>query len=156
MNENINIITKHLADYSAGNWAEYRAALHADAIYEENATRQRVTGADNCVRTVQRWKNVFSDLNATPLRTFADGDTVFVEVEWEGTHDGILEGPFGSVPPTGKHDKLRAALVYELNGGKIQETRHYFDLLSLLVQLGVAMPVGGDKARPEEQPVMRH
>lgn len=156
MNDNIDIITKHLADLSAGNWAEFRAALHADAIYEESATRQRVKGADNYVRTIQRWKNVFPDLKATPLRTFADGDNVILELEWEGTHDGIFEGPFGTVPPTGKQNKLRAVIVYELNGGKIQESRHYFDLLSLLVQLGVAMPAGAGQRPEQEQPVMRH
>ncbi len=153
MNENIDIVTKHLADLSAGNWAEFRAALGADAVYEESATRQRARGAESYVRTIQRWKNVFPDLKVTPLHTFADGDRVVVEVEWEGTHDGIFEGPFGSVPPTGKHDKLRAAIVYELNGGRIEETRHYFDLLTLLVQLGVAMPLAQPKP---EQPAMRH
>ncbi len=153
MNENIDIVTKHLADLSAGNWAEFRAVLAADAIYEESATRQRTRGAESYVRTIQRWKNVFPDLKATPIHTYVDGDSVVVEVEWEGTHDGIFEGPFGSVPPTGKHDKLRAAIVYELNGGRIEETRHYFDLLTLLVQLGVAMPMAQTKP---EQPAMRH
>lgn len=70
---------------------------------------------------------------------FASGDTATVEVTWDGTQTGPLVGPAGTIPPSGKRQKTRATQVLTLNDGKVKEAHHYFDMLSLLQQIG-AMP----------------
>ena len=152
----LDIIKNHLAAFSASNWDEYKALLAKDAVYEEHATQQRAQGAEDFVKLIQRWKRAFPDAKANFREGFVSGDNALIEVEWEGTHTGTLEGPLGALPPTNKRGTVRAALVYSLRDGKIVGLRHYFDLLTMLRQLGVAPMVGtpgqaagtGDAATP--------
>jgi steroid delta-isomerase-like uncharacterized protein len=113
-----------------------------DATYEEEATGRRSTGRDQIVQAVQAWKKAFSDLKATIKETVGSGDAIVVELEWEGTHDGPLVGPFGQIPATNKRGRVPAVEVVRFDGDRIREIRHYFDLLTILAQLGVAPPIG--------------
>ena len=90
------------------NWNEYKAACADKMVYEEKATMQRVQGRDECLKAAQRWKKAFPDLTGKILTIFASADKVVVEVEWEGTHKGVLEGPFGAIQPTGRRGKVGA------------------------------------------------
>lgn len=137
-----DVIRKHLNDFAAGNWNEYRAALANNVVYEEIATRQRVQGPDEYLNLVKRWKTAFPDLRANVIEVNVVGDRVIAEVEWVGTHRGQLEAPFGTIPATNKSGSIRAALVYKIENGKIREGHHYFDLFSLMMQLGLAPPIG--------------
>jgi ketosteroid isomerase-like protein len=49
----------------------------------------------------------------------------------------VLWSGGGTVPATGKQQTTRASWVLDFEGGKIKDSRHYFDMLSLLQQLGV-------------------
>jgi ketosteroid isomerase-like protein len=44
-----------------------------------------------------------------------------------------------TLPPSGKAVKIRAAQCVIVEDGRITETRHYFDLMTLLSQIG-ALP----------------
>jgi len=143
----LEMMKKHLANYTAGNWDAYKAELASDAIYEEVATRQRVQGADEYLKAIQRWKRAFPDLKATVVGGFAAGDRGVAEIEWEGTQSGPLEGPFGTIQPTNKHGRIRAVIVVTMKNGKIAETHHYFDVMTVLGQLGIA-PMAGAAAQP--------
>jgi predicted ester cyclase len=63
---------------------------------------------------------------------------VVFEVTWTGTHKGPLQTPKGAIPATGKKIDVRACIVHEIAGDKVKEERHYFDLMTLLQQIGVA------------------
>lgn len=143
----LDIIKKHLEDYVAGRKDAYEALLAPNAIYDEPATRLRVTGADAYVKAVWRWKTTFPDITAKVIAGFESGDNVLLEVEWEGTHDGPFEGPFGTVQATHKRGTTRAALVMKIQNGKITELHHYFDLLGVLAQIGL-LPGVGAMAQP--------
>ncbi|MBS1122541.1 MAG: putative ester cyclase [Deltaproteobacteria bacterium] len=146
-------VKKHLEFLAAGDWKEYRAALADNAIYEEVPTRQRVEGADQYVSLIQRWKKAFPDLRATVLGGIEAGDTAMVELEWEGTHRGSLEAPFGTIAATNKAGRIRGVLVVKFQNDKMIESRHYFDLYSLMSQLGIAPGLGAvPQARPVEAP----
>lgn len=155
----LELMKKHLAAYSAGNWDEYKADLATDVIYEEMATQQRVQGADEYIKFVQRWKRAFPDLTATVTGGFEAGDSAVAEIEWEGTQTAAFEGPFGTIQPTNKRGKVKAVIVAKTKDGKVVETRHYFDLLTILMQLGLA-PMAGvgapAAAKPAEAPPARH
>jgi len=62
---------------------------------------------------------------------------VLDEVRFEGTHQGPLEGPMGSIPATGKKLDVRAALVTRYQNDLAIETKVYFDQADVLGQLGV-------------------
>jgi hypothetical protein len=66
------------------------------------------------------------------------GNTVVVELTWRGTHTGPLQTPRGVIASTGKTINVRACQVIELSGDKTKAVRQYFDLGTLLQQLGVS------------------
>jgi steroid delta-isomerase-like uncharacterized protein len=153
----LDLIKKHLADFSASKWTDYKAPLAADVTYEEMATRQRVRGADEYLKAVQRWKGAFPDLRATITSGVVSGDKVVVEVEWEGTHTGPFAGPFGEIAATNKRGRVPAVMVFTVKNGKIVESHHYFDLLTVLIQIGVA-PMAMTQPAPKTPgaPAPRH
>ena len=77
------------------------------------------------------------DVKGTVNQAFASGDTVVLEITWNGTQTGPLQGPSGTIPATGKQQTTRAGWVLNFEGGKIKDSRHYFDMLSFMQQLGV-------------------
>ena len=134
----MDLIRKHIDDFNNGNWTGYRAALAQNVTYDEIPTRQTVQGADEYVSLVQRWKTAFPDLRGQIKDVISAGDRVVVEVEWEGTHRGSLQAPFGTIPATNKTARIPATIVMKIEGGKIRASRHYFDVFSLMTQLGLA------------------
>jgi steroid delta-isomerase-like uncharacterized protein len=140
----IELIKKHLENYNASNWTDYKAALAPDVTYEEVPLRLNVRGADEWMKTVQRWKKAFPDMTATLLGAIEseDGSEAALEIEWKGTHTGTLEGPMGTIPPTNKRGSVKGTLLMKVRNNKIVEARHFFDLLTVLAQIGVA-PMAG-------------
>ena len=51
------------------------------------------------------------DVKGSVTNAVASGNTVVLEVTWEGTHTGPLAGPKGAIPPPA-NDKLRAPVGY--------------------------------------------
>ncbi|MGH2668350.1 MAG: ester cyclase [bacterium] len=122
--------------YSDKNWPAARAALTPDAVYDEVATHRRVQGVDEVITLWQGWAAAFPDSRATFHGAVATGSTVVLEVTWEGTHQGALQTPEGPIAPTGKRIELRACQVIELAGEKVKVYRQYFDMATMLHQLG--------------------
>jgi steroid delta-isomerase-like uncharacterized protein len=137
MASNADIYKQGIDALTKGDWKTYRALFTEDVVYEEEATHRRIHGADQYVELVKAWKGAFPDLRGTIKQIVASGDAVVAEIEWEGTHKGPLSGPFGTVAPTGRTGKTHAVVVTRFENGRIRESRHYFDLMTLLAQLGV-------------------
>jgi hypothetical protein len=67
---------------------------------------------------------------------------VVLEIIWEETQTGPLEGSAGTIPPSGKRAVLPAVEVMRMESGRSKENHLYFDLMGLLQQIG-AVPTGG-------------
>lgn len=148
----IDIIEKHLQDLANDNWDAYKAAFAKNVAYVEMSTGVRAEGPDAYVKAVQRWKRAFPDLRATILDAVTSGNKVVLELRWDGTHKGPLEGPFGTIPPTNKAGSISASMNVRVEDGKIAEVHHYFDLLSMLSQLGIAPMRTGQAPQPTARP----
>lgn len=133
----LEILKKNLEDFTAARWDNFRSGHSDDVIYEELATGTRVQGIDAFVALLQRWHRAFPDMKCTFIGGFEGPDQVVAEVEWQGTHSGAFESPFGTIQATNKRGTLRAILVAKVKDNKVVEERHYFDMLRLLTQLGI-------------------
>jgi steroid delta-isomerase-like uncharacterized protein len=122
--------------YNEKNWNTVRALVPANFIYEEVGTKRNVQGADQVIALWQGWAQAFPDSRATISNAIAAGNTVLIEMTWHGTHNGPLETPKGPLAPTGKRIEVRACQVTEMAGEKPKLQRHYFDMATLLQQLG--------------------
>jgi steroid delta-isomerase-like uncharacterized protein len=125
-----------LLAYNEKNWDALRASVTADFTYDEVATRRRVQGVEQTIALWQGWAKAFPDSRATIHSTLASGNTVVIELTWQGTHNGPLETPGGPLAATGKRIEIRACQVTELASGKPKLQRHYFDMATLLQQVG--------------------
>jgi len=126
-----------IAAYTKKDWAAVKAALSPDFVYDEVATGRTVKGADQAIALWQGWATALPDSAATFHNAVASGNGVAIELTWRGTHKGPLQGPNGTIQPTGKQIEIRAVQVSELANGKVKSTRHYFDMATLLQQIGV-------------------
>jgi len=127
-----------LLAYNQKDWNAVRSNITQDFIYDEVGTGRKVQGADQTIALFQGWAEAIPDSKATFDNVVASGNTVLLEVTWRGTHTGPLKTPKGSFAPTGKKIELRACAVVELLNGKANLQRHYFDMATLLQQLGIA------------------
>jgi predicted ester cyclase len=66
--------------------------------------------------------------------TLERGDEVALEVTWQGT----MTGPWGDTPATGRRQTSRSAMFMRFSGDGVSECRQYFDVLTILEQLGIA------------------
>lgn len=123
--------------YNAKNWDTVRAVLTQDALYDEVATQRKLQGPDQVVDCWQGWARAFPDSTATIHGAIASGATVCIEMSWRGTHSGPLELPTGSVAGTNRAIDIRACQVFEMSEAKARTIRHYFDMATLLQQLGI-------------------
>lgn len=139
MSDATAVADRLLQAFNEADWGTFRAGLADDAVYVEAGTGRRIEGADAYLALCQGWKEALPDVHGTVERMLADGTTVAQEVTWRGTHDGPLETPNGTVPPTGVSVTIPATLWMSVSGDAVAEVHHHLDVLSLLAQIG-ALP----------------
>jgi steroid delta-isomerase-like uncharacterized protein len=123
--------------FNASDWEGCKAAMTPNTIYDEVATGRKLRGVEEVIPVWQGWRAAMPDVKGTVTSAYASGDAVILEVTWQGTHTGPLQAPGGTVPATGKRQTTRAGWVLNFDGNKIKESRHYFDMLSFMQQLGI-------------------
>jgi steroid delta-isomerase-like uncharacterized protein len=133
-----NVAKASVVGYNDKNWDRLRSVLTSDCVYDEVASNRRTTGIDNTLSLWRGWADAMPDSKATFDHEFVKDNTVVLELTWRGTHSGVLRTPAGEFPPTGKRIQIRACQVIEVSGEKTKNIRHYFDMNSLLQQLGLS------------------
>ena len=124
--------------YNEKNWSKVNEVFTADGVYDEKGTHRRLQGGSQIIEAWQGWATAFPDSKATFVRELVSGDTAVIEVVWKGTHTGPLQMPSGAIPASNKPIELPACQVIEVQGGKVKTFTHYFDMLTLLTQIGAA------------------
>ncbi len=132
----VKIAREQVDAFNMSDWERMRAGLASDAHYEELGTARKTDGPEKIIELFKGWKRAFPDAIGTVTSAVANGDKAALEVTWKGTHTGPLVTAAGTVPASGKRQKTPAALVYTFAGDKVKESRHYFDSLTLLKQIG--------------------
>ncbi len=125
-----------LEAFNDNDWDRFGSLMTANSLYNEVGTQRRLQGVAKISQGLQSWKEAMPDVKGTVTNAFANTDRAVLEVRWEGTHTGPLAGPGGTIPASGKPQVTTSAWVFEFEGDKIKESRNYFDMLSLLQQIG--------------------
>jgi len=130
---------KGIEAFNTGDWERFKAPLSSDAVYEELATQRTVQGPDRIVEASKGWKEAFPDAKGTITKVTEGVDTVVLEITWQGTRTGHLISSMGAIPPSQKRVTLAPVQVVRFKGDTVAETRHFFDPMTLLAQIG-ALP----------------
>ena len=96
---------------------------------------------------VQNWTIAFPDARMEVTNLIPTDDWVVAEFAAQGTHEGLLTGMTDRVPPTGRQMEMPFCEVLQIRDGKILNARLYFDLATLMRQLGLSHPEGTKSSR---------
>ena len=102
-----------------------------------------------------RWMKAFPDGTCEVTNIITQGECVIAEFTGRGTNTGPLKGPTGEIPATGRRSELQCIEVFRFRGGKIAETKLYFDAATLMTQLGLGMGAAPQARAATTQPA-RH
>jgi ketosteroid isomerase-like protein len=72
------------------------------------------------------------------VREHHTGNIVVLEVVWKGIHSGPLDMPTGTIPASNGALDMPSCQVFEIKDGKVATFTQYFDLLTMLRQIGAA------------------
>jgi len=132
------VATRLMEAFNASDWDAFRAGITDDVVYVEAGTGRRFEGPDAYLELCRGWKAALPDVRGTVRRSLEGGDVSALEVTWEGTHEGPLETPGGTIPPTGRRVSVEATLWSDVRGGAVREVHHHLDVMALLAQIGAA------------------
>jgi steroid delta-isomerase-like uncharacterized protein len=136
--EIVKLARRQVDAFNTGDWEQLQAGLAADSRYDELGTQRKIEGPDKIIELFKAWKTAFPDAVGTVTSAMASGNKAALEVTWKGTHSGPLVTAEGSIPASGKRQETPAAFLFTFEGGKVKESRHYFDSMTLLKQIGAA------------------
>lgn len=94
-------------------------------------------GIDGYLGTAKGFVTAFPDSRFDVTAVIASGNSVVMEGVYSGTHTGPLTTPQGEVAPTGRTLELTLCDVFDIEAGRIQRVRAYYDQMALAAQLGL-------------------
>jgi steroid delta-isomerase-like uncharacterized protein len=119
------------------NMDQLMAVFADDVIYEDVPMGLVLHGKEELRGFATAFFNGFpTDLKAVVTTAVVEGDHGASEWRFTGTHSGDMP----NMPASNKTMDVRGASIYEFQGGKIKHKIDYWDLSTMLRQLGF-MPV---------------
>jgi steroid delta-isomerase-like uncharacterized protein len=131
-----DVAKEQVIAYNEKNWDRARAALTPEIVYEEVGTHRKIKGVEDVLTVWKGWATAIPDSHATFQSEIVSGNTAVLEITWIGTHNGPLNTGDREIPPTGKKIELRAIQVVDVDNDRVRSVRQYFDMGTLLKQIG--------------------
>lgn len=108
----------------------------ADDVLVHNVPEQmEYDGIGEFKQWAESVRTGFPDFEVTTSSVIADDERVVSQWQASGTHDGRL--PNLDIPPTNREVSWEGVTVYELTDEQVTEAWWYYDMFSMLTQLGV-------------------
>ncbi len=139
-----NVARSLVEAFNTAEWDRFRELSAENVVYDEVGTRRKIEGIDKTLAALQGWKVAMPDVTGTVDSVVASGNVVTAQITWDGTHTGPLESPGGTIPASGKRQVTPSCWVLNVEGGQVQSSRHYFDMVAPLVQIG-ALPIAQEQ-----------
>jgi steroid delta-isomerase-like uncharacterized protein len=141
------LLEEHFASEVDKEFDRTLATFAGSPRYEIVPTGQVHEGDDAVLAYHRNQRTAFPDQRHEDVRHhFADDDTVICEFDLLGTNTGEF---FGAAP-TGRSFRIPVIAVFFFDGDRITNERVYFDVASLLTQVGrrdlLALAGGGAEA----------
>lgn len=112
-------------------------SLYTDDGYFYDVSSGTKYFGDDITTFTKGFATAFPDVHREIQAVYVTGDVVSVELSINGTHNGPLQLPTGTIPPTGHKVSIPCADVFHLKDGKVQSFHCYMAATIMLGQLGV-------------------
>jgi ketosteroid isomerase-like protein len=96
-------------------------------------------GKPACVAFFGSWFTSFPDAHVEVQAVHVVDDIAVEEGIFRGTQSGVLHGPMGDIPPTGRPVEVDYIQVLRFRDGKHVSFNLIFDQLTMLGQLGLVL-----------------
>ncbi len=137
------VVTSVADALNAHDPAKFTALYADDAVLVEAGTPEPIKGKENIQTTTKKWLDAFPNTKFGFSRAWGKNDVVVTEWVTNGTHSGEFNGLKATEKPVGYQG---LSVVWVNTDGKVKEEHRYYDVGTLLAQVG-AGPKGA-KARP--------
>ena len=107
-----------------------------DCVFVDVPRGERQIGPSGYRKDYERWRAAFPDGRVKITNAIAQGDWVVIEFTNSGTNTGPLKSAIGEFPPTNRKIKIQYCSVMEIKNGKVIRGRDYYDVSTILRQLG--------------------
>jgi steroid delta-isomerase-like uncharacterized protein len=128
--DNKAIVARFWEIWNRGDWAALDTCLRADYMHHPGANSLSLA---QFKQGSAHTRQALPDFQFTLADVVAAEDKVVVRVTGRGTHRGSYLGE----TPTGKSITACGVVIHRLSGSMIVEDWEFFDVVSLLQQLGV-------------------
>lgn len=128
----------HLANADTKDTAKFVSQFADGGYFYDVGAGKKYYGKDIGL-TVDLYAAAFPDMHRELDNFYFQDDVVVVELSLNGTHNGDLVLPAGTIPPTGKEIHAPCCDVFHLKDGKVTSFHCYVAVPILLEQLGVFM-----------------
>lgn len=108
-----------------------------DVEWRDMPTGETWRGPNGFKQSLQRWLTAFPDSKCDITNVVCAGDWCTVEFTGRGTNTGAMAGPTGEMPPTGRYVEVPFCDVIEIKNGKVARGHSYFDMATMMQQLGL-------------------
>jgi ketosteroid isomerase-like protein len=113
------------------------AGVLADDVVFVAPGGMRGEGKAACVAFYGSWFDAFPDAHVEVHGIHIIDDLAVEEGTFTGHHNGVLHGPMGDIPPTGRSVRVDYIQVLRFRNGKHASFNLMFDRLLMLEQLGL-------------------
>lgn len=136
MTNNLAIVRNAYQIAERKDLAAWIDAFTPDGVFTDNSVGISYRG-QALADVVVNYSTAFSNMHRELYQMYAAADIVVVQLALQGTHDGPLQLPFGTLPATGKQMDAPCCDVFELQNGKIKRFDCYPEGSVIFAQLGV-------------------
>ncbi len=143
MSEQDNVKAAHafFDAWNAGDLSQTAAFEAADFMAEAPGAPGPMNAEQNRMFN-QIFLTAFPGSKFEVTRTIMGGEYVITHWKASGRHNGPLQTPSGgSIPPTGKPVTVVGSTTYQVSNGKITHSWAFWDMSSMLMQLGLLPPM---------------
>jgi steroid delta-isomerase-like uncharacterized protein len=126
--------------YEAFNDRDFGRGLEVvaqDAEWLNVATGEVFRGRDEFRRNFEQWAAAFPDGRCEEIEVHAGDGFAVVQFTGRGTNTGPLRTPQGEIPATGRRVAIQFCDVHRITAGKIAGGRAYWDMATMMAQLGL-------------------
>jgi steroid delta-isomerase-like uncharacterized protein len=132
--DNLRVAREVVAAWNAHDPDGFVKLVSEDFIAESDTFPAPLRGRDGARQSMQMYIKAFPDLHFDIEQMIASGEFVVTRWHVTGTHKGELMG----IPPTGRRGEgIHGCTVSEYRAGKVVRQWLYWDVATLLRQIGV-------------------
>lgn len=119
--------------WSSASSEDFASIFTEDCVYEDVAAEHVCHGRGNLKEFFRQVRMAFPNFTITLTSRLIAHELASAEWTMTGTHGGDLLG----LPATNKHVTLPGVSIFHIRSGKLQRCTDYYNMASMLKQLGV-------------------